>query len=109
LAGLELVGQEGVHVGDGYMSVVSLLAGTEGNAIVGGTDGSYVAGLGVGDCESAALAEGVIEDALVLAEDFTVGIKDRAWTSSSVFAEGVSVVALAGETQLHGVGAVGNF
>ncbi len=107
-AWLELVGQKGVYAGHGYMAVVGLLAGSQGDAVVLGANASYVKGLGVGDAESAALAEGVIEDALVLAENLAGRIKYRAWTRSRLRAQSISVVALARETQLHAVGPVGN-
>ncbi len=107
-AELELVGQKGVYAAHGYMAAEGFLAGSEDNAVIAGADAGYVKGLGECDAESAALAKGVIEDALVLAEDLAVRIKYGAGMGNGFLAEGVSVVALAGETQLHAVGLVGN-
>ena len=107
-AWLELVGQKGVYLGHVYVSAVELLAGSEDNAVVAGADAGYVKGLGECDAESAALAQGVIEDSLVLAEDLAVRIKYGAGMGNGLGAQGISVVALAGETQLHAVGPVGN-
>jgi len=108
LARLELVRQEGIHPGHGHTAVEDLSAGSERNTVVHRTNASYVKGFGECDAQAPALAQRVIEDALVLAQDFAARIKYGARMGSGLGAKDISVVALAGETQLHAVGPVGN-